>query len=116
MPSRDTREVRRPARFHEARVPMTQNLHPMLNIAVKAARAAGALINRASLDIEKLQVQVKSANDFVTEVDQAAEQAIIETILQCAPYVGFPKTNHALKAAKDVFDRWESKKEDWKPL
>ncbi|MET0922731.1 MAG: carboxymuconolactone decarboxylase family protein, partial [Xanthobacteraceae bacterium] len=43
-------------------------------------------------------------------------EEIIETILQCAPYVGFPKTNHALKAAKDVFDRWEAKKEDWKVL
>jgi myo-inositol-1(or 4)-monophosphatase len=60
-------------------------LHPMLNIAIKAARAAGALINRASLDIEKLQVQTKSANDFVTEVDQAAERVIIETILQAYP-------------------------------
>jgi myo-inositol-1(or 4)-monophosphatase len=57
----------------------------MLNIAVKAARAAGAIINRASLDIEKLQVQVKGTNDFVTEVDQAAERAIIEIILQAYP-------------------------------
>jgi myo-inositol-1(or 4)-monophosphatase len=64
---------------------MSQTLHPMLNIAVKAARAAGALINRASLDIEKLQVQTKSTNDFVTEVDQAAERVIIETILQAYP-------------------------------
>jgi myo-inositol-1(or 4)-monophosphatase len=64
---------------------MSQTLHPMLNIAIKAARAAGALINRASLDIEKLQVQTKSTNDFVTEVDQAAERVIIETILQAYP-------------------------------
>ncbi|TMK18068.1 MAG: carboxymuconolactone decarboxylase family protein [Alphaproteobacteria bacterium] len=46
----------------------------------------------------------------------AKREEIIETILQCAPYVGFPKTNHALKAAKDVFDRWETKKDDWKAL
>src|SRR6266540_2335310 len=46
----------------------------------------------------------------------AEREEIIETILQCAPYVGFPKTNHALKAAKDVFDRWEAKKDDWKAL
>jgi myo-inositol-1(or 4)-monophosphatase len=26
---------------------MSQALHPMLNIAIKAARAAGAIINRA---------------------------------------------------------------------
>ena len=64
---------------------MSQTLHPMLNIAVKAARAAGSVINRASLDIEKLQVQVKGANDFVTEVDQHAEAVIIETILQAYP-------------------------------
>ncbi|HEX4509113.1 MAG TPA: inositol monophosphatase family protein, partial [Burkholderiaceae bacterium] len=58
---------------------MTQSLHPMLNIAIKAARAAGAVINRASLDIEKLQVQTKGTNDFVTEVDKHAEQVVIET-------------------------------------
>ena len=64
---------------------MSQALHPMLNIAIKAARAAGAIINRASLDIERLQVTAKSHNDFVTEVDQAAEQAIIDTILEAYP-------------------------------
>jgi len=57
----------------------------MLNIAIKAARAAGAIINRASLDIERLQVTAKSHNDFVTEVDQAAERVIIETILEAYP-------------------------------
>nr|WP_315198612.1 inositol monophosphatase family protein [uncultured Aquabacterium sp.] len=64
---------------------MSQALHPMLNIAIKAARAAGAIINRASLDIERLQVTAKSHNDFVTEVDQAAERVIIETILEAYP-------------------------------
>ncbi len=64
---------------------MSQALHPMLNIAVKAARAAGAIINRASLDIERLQVVAKAHNDFVTEVDQAAEQAIIDIILEAYP-------------------------------
>ncbi|NBO75861.1 MAG: inositol monophosphatase, partial [Betaproteobacteria bacterium] len=62
-----------------------QTLHPMLNIAVKAARTAGAIINRASLDVEVLKVGSKGANDFVTEVDQAAERAIIETLLQAYP-------------------------------
>jgi len=66
--------------------PMSQQtLHPMLNIAVKAARTAGTIINRASLDVEVLKVGSKGANDFVTEVDQAAERAIIETLLQAYP-------------------------------
>jgi hypothetical protein len=65
--------------------PMSQALHPMLNIAIKAARAAGNLINRASLDLELLKVNTKSPNDFVTEVDQAAENVIIDTILSAYP-------------------------------
>jgi myo-inositol-1(or 4)-monophosphatase len=64
---------------------MSQTLHPMLNIAVKAARTAGAIINRASMDVDTLKVNTKAPNDFVTEVDQAAEQAIIETLLTAYP-------------------------------
>ena len=57
----------------------------MLNIAVKAARSAGALINRASMDLDLLKVNTKSPNDFVTEVDHAAEAIIIETLLAAYP-------------------------------
>ena len=64
---------------------MSQTLHPMLNIAVRAARAAGAIINRAALDVEVLKVATKGTNDFVTEVDQAAEEAIITTLLEAYP-------------------------------
>ena len=64
---------------------MSQSLNPMLNTAIKAARAAGAIINRAALDIERVAVTAKSHNDFVTEVDQAAEQAIIDVLLQAYP-------------------------------
>jgi myo-inositol-1(or 4)-monophosphatase len=61
------------------------NLHPMLNVAIKAARAAGAIINRAALDIESVRISQKQVNDFVTDVDQAAEQAVIETLLTAYP-------------------------------
>ena len=64
---------------------MTPNLHPMINVAVKAARAAGSIINRAALDIESVRISQKKANDFVTEVDHAAEQAIIETLTTAYP-------------------------------
>src|SRR6187551_1763784 len=64
---------------------MSSNLHPMLNVAIKAARAAGAIINRAALDVEAVRVSVKQTNDFVTEIDQAAEAAIIETLLTAYP-------------------------------
>ncbi len=61
------------------------NLHPMVNVAIKAARAAGNIINRAALDVESVRVSQKQVNDFVTEVDQAAEAAIIETLLTAYP-------------------------------
>ena len=63
----------------------TTNLHPMINVAIKAARAAGAIINRAALDVESVRVSEKQVNDFVTEVDQASEQIIIETLLGAYP-------------------------------
>jgi myo-inositol-1(or 4)-monophosphatase len=64
---------------------MSSNQHPMLNMAVKAARAAGAIINRAALDVEAVRVSQKQVNDFVTEVDHASEQAVIDTLLGAYP-------------------------------
>ena len=55
-------------------------MHPMLNVAVKAARRAGAVINRATNDLDKLIVERKGPSDFVSEVDRAAENTIIDTI------------------------------------
>ena len=66
-------------------------MHPMLNTAVKAARRAGAIINRGSLDLDRLNVRTKHENDYVSEVDQMAEQAIIQTLLDAYP-------NHAILA------------------
>lgn len=60
-------------------------LHPMLNIAVKAARRAGTIINRAARDIEAVSISAKRPNDFVTEVDKAAEVAIIDVIKKAYP-------------------------------
>lgn len=60
-------------------------MQPMLNTAVKAARRAAAIINRASFDLDRVKVTEKQHNDFVTEVDQAAEQAIIEVLKTAYP-------------------------------
>jgi myo-inositol-1(or 4)-monophosphatase len=60
-------------------------MHPMLNTAVKAARKAGAIINRASLDLDLVRVASKGRNDFVTEVDRAAEAAIVEILHKSYP-------------------------------
>ena len=57
----------------------------MLNVAIKAARSAGAIINRAALDVESVRISQKQINDFVTEVDHASEKVIIETLLTAYP-------------------------------
>ena len=61
------------------------NLHPMINVAIRAAREAGKIINRAALDVESVRISQKQVNDFVTEVDHAAEKIIIETLLTAYP-------------------------------
>jgi myo-inositol-1(or 4)-monophosphatase len=86
---------------------MSQALHPMLNIAVKAARAAGAIINRASLDLDRLQVSAKSTNDFVTEVDHAAEAAVIDVLLGAYPGHGIlAEESGSTRGAKDSEYLW----------
>ncbi len=60
-------------------------MHPTLNIAVKAARRAGGIINRASRDVEQIKVSAKRDKDFVTEVDKAAEEAIIGVLHEAYP-------------------------------
>jgi myo-inositol-1(or 4)-monophosphatase len=60
-------------------------MHPMLTIAVKAARRASAIINRGAQDADRLTVTRKRLNDFVTEVDKAAEAAIIDIIRRAFP-------------------------------
>ncbi|HEU4460152.1 MAG TPA: inositol monophosphatase family protein [Methylibium sp.] len=86
---------------------MSQALHPMLNTAVKAARAAGAIINRASLDLDRIAVDRKGHNDFVTEVDQAAEQAVIDVLLGAYPGHGIlAEESGRERGAKDSEYLW----------
>jgi len=60
-------------------------MHPMLNTAIKAARNGAKVISRASFDLDLLKVTKKQHNDFVTEVDQAAEAAIIDVLKNAYP-------------------------------
>src|SRR5579871_3462125 len=55
-------------------------MHPLLNIAVRAARRAGEIIVRSLVRLESLQVSSKGRNDYVSEVDRAAEREIIAII------------------------------------
>lgn len=60
-------------------------MHPMLNIAVRAARRAGDIISRYQSRLDTVSVTHKGFNDLVTEVDLQAEQAIVEILLKAYP-------------------------------
>lgn len=64
-------------------------MQPMLNIALRAARQAGEHIVRASDRLDIIAVSEKSTNDYVTEVDQAAEDIIIKLLQKMYPDHGF---------------------------
>lgn len=63
-------------------------MQAFLNTAVQAARHAGDTAMRYAKRIDELDIRSKSRNEFVTQVDVAAEQAIIETIRERYPTHG----------------------------
>ncbi len=63
-------------------------MHPMLNTAITAARQAGNIIARSADRIETLTIKSKGRNDFVSEIDQQAEQEIIKVIRKAYPSHG----------------------------
>ena len=63
-------------------------MHPTINIAIRAARSAGNLLVRYFDRVDTLKIDTKGMNDFVTEVDRAAEQVIIEVLRKTYPSHG----------------------------
>ena len=66
-------------------------MQPLVNLAVRAARRAGEIIVRSINKLDSIEVSSKGRNDFVSEVDRAAEADIIATIRKLYP-------NHAFLA------------------
>ena len=55
-------------------------MQALLNTAIQAARRAGDIAIRSLSRLDQLEIKAKARNEYVTQVDQAAEQAIIESI------------------------------------
>ncbi len=56
-------------------------MHALLNVAVMAARRGGDTLVRSLKKLDKIKVEQKGRNDFVSEADRTAEHAVIETCL-----------------------------------
>jgi myo-inositol-1(or 4)-monophosphatase len=78
-------------------------MHPMLNTAVKAARKAGAVINRGANDLDRLTIHRKRQNDYVSEVDHAAEAEIIKILKEAYPTHGFLAEESGKDRAKNEY-------------
>ena len=63
----------------------------MLNIAIRAARAGGAVIVRHVDRVDTVTITEKARNDFVSDVDRLAEEVIVDAILRSYP-------NHSILA------------------
>jgi myo-inositol-1(or 4)-monophosphatase len=77
-------------------------MQPLLNLAIKAARRAGDIIVRAIPRLEAVEVHSKGRNDYVSEVDRAAEADIIETIRRLYPDHAFLAEESGASGESDV--------------
>lgn len=60
-------------------------MHPFANTAIKAARKAGSIIVRHLDQMDRVTIEAKGRNDFVSSVDKLAEEEIIYTIRDTYP-------------------------------
>lgn len=81
-------------------------IHPMLNVAIKAARKGAAIIRQAFVQIDSIPVEKKDNKSLVTQVDRAAEAAIIEVILAAYPDHGIVAEESGELTGKETDYQW----------
>jgi len=81
-------------------------MEPMINIALRAARKAGENIVRASDDLERFEIRAKGVNNFVSDVDIAAEKEIIYHLHKAYPDHAILGEETGLTGSEDADYRW----------
>ncbi len=81
-------------------------MHPMLNIAIRAARNAGKVIVKGYENLESVEVEEKSLYDYVSSVDKEAEVAIIGTLQKSYPDHSFLCEESGIIVGKDKDHQW----------
>jgi myo-inositol-1(or 4)-monophosphatase len=81
-------------------------MEPMSHIALRAARKAGDIIVRATEQLDRIEVESKGANDFVSEVDRASEKEIIYHLSKAYPEHAFLGEEGGLSGNADSEYRW----------
>ena len=81
-------------------------MHPMLNIGIRAARAAGKVITQNVDRVDTLKIDRKQKNDFVTDVDRKAEADIVAILRRAYPDHAFHGEESGLTGDEDAEYRW----------
>lgn len=82
-------------------------LAPHVNIALRAARQAGQFIRRAADDVQRLKVEQKGRNDFVTDIDRAAENFLIDALRKAYPRYGVVAEESGILPGQGEDARWQ---------
>lgn len=78
----------------------------MLNIAIRAARNAGKVIVKGYENLESVEVEQKSLNDYVSSVDKEAELAIIGTLRKSYPEHSIVAEESGINNGEDTDHQW----------
>ena len=81
-------------------------MEPMLNIALRAARKAGEILEKITRRGKPLTIESKSRNDYVTEVDRALEQEIVYHLRKAYP-------DHIIHGEESGLIEGESNEYEW---
>ncbi|MGL9769627.1 MAG: inositol-1-monophosphatase [Sodalis sp. (in: enterobacteria)] len=81
-------------------------MHPMLNIAIRAARMAGNLIVKYYETPDAVKASQKGVNDFVTNVDREAERLIVEVIHKSYPQHAIIGEERGVLVSEDNDIQW----------
>lgn len=81
-------------------------MHPMLNIAIRAARKAGDFIAKSAENPDNIETTQKGSNDFVTNIDTSAEHIVIDVIKKSYPEHSIISEEIGLVSGKDTDYQW----------
>lgn len=81
-------------------------MHPMLNIGIRAARAAGKVITQNVDRFDPMTIEKKQRNDFVTEIDRKAEAEIVGTLKRSYPDHAFLCEESGQIGSEDAEYQW----------
>ena len=81
-------------------------MHPIINIALRAAREAGNLMVQAHARPDRMRITEKGPNDFVTDVDRAVESCLIDALRKSYPQHSFLSEEAGLQEGEDKLTQW----------